>query len=68
MNPNEAREWIEKATVYELVNSVIWESIMYNTAHCGWTDKARDGLVKDVQDSVKWALDKKLNTEVKDES
>ena len=60
-------EWLEKVTLEELCDKVIWESVMEGTAWCGWTDRARDGLVKSVQDSVKWAINKKIKvTEEKD--
>jgi hypothetical protein len=59
INPNKAYEWLQKATLEELVNKVIWESAMEGTAHCGWTDRARDNLVKNIQDSVKWAITQK---------
>lgn len=53
------QERIKNMSVEELVNTVIWESVMENTAHCGWTINAREGLVRQVQDSVKWALETK---------
>lgn len=58
---NDAHAWAEQATLQELVNKVIWESVMGGTAHCGWTDNARDMLVKNVQDSVRWAIEKKTS-------
>jgi len=59
-NPDQAHEWLQKATLQELLDQVIWESVMGGTAHCGWTDRARDGLVKSVQESVQWAIKQKL--------
>lgn len=50
----------KKLTVRELVDAQIWSSVMEATAWCGWTDRARDGLVKNVQESVQWALDQHL--------
>lgn len=67
MSPQERAEWIEKATLQELVDSAIWSAVMEGTAWCGWTDRAREGLVKQVQESVKWAIDKKLTKEASDE-
>jgi hypothetical protein len=61
MTPEEQHTWLENATLPQLVNTVIWEAIMEGTAHCGWTDRARDGLVKHVQESVQWAMDYKGN-------
>ena len=57
---NKAYEWLQKATLQELVDQVIWESLMEGTAHCGWTDRARNGLVRNCQDSVRWATSQKL--------
>lgn len=37
------------------LKQTIWETVMEGTAHCGWTDRAREGLVKSVQDAVLWA-------------
>lgn len=59
----EAQEWKEKATLQELVDSCIWQSVMEYTAHTGWTDKAREGLVKQVQKHVRWAIEEKLSIE-----
>lgn len=59
INPNKAYEWLQKATLAELVDKVIWESIMEGTAHCGWTDNARDGLVETTQEAVRWAIAQK---------
>lgn len=42
----------------KLVMGSIWSSVMEGTAWCGWTDNAREGLLKSVQDSVDWALSK----------
>lgn len=60
VNSNKSHEWLQKATLKELVDQVIWESIMAGTAHCGWTDKARRALVKDTQESVHWAIAQKV--------
>jgi hypothetical protein len=60
MNPNRAYEWLQKASLQEVVDQVIWEQVMEGTAHCGWTDRAREGLVKSVQESVRWAIAQKL--------
>lgn len=51
----------KKFTVRELVDSVIWSSVMESTAWCGWTDNARKGLVINVQQNVRWALDQHLD-------
>ena len=51
----QAAEVLEKKRM-ELVNSTIWSSIMEATAWCGWTNNARDNLVKHVQEQVQWAL------------
>lgn len=40
----------------KLVMGSIWATVMEGTAWCGWTDRAREGLLKEVQDSVDWAL------------
>lgn len=61
MNPNKAYEWMQKATMVELVEQCIWESIMSGTAHHGWTDNARENLVLSVQESVRWAIAQKLD-------
>ena len=37
------------------LKQTIWETVMEGTAHCGWTDRAREGLVQSVQDAVLWA-------------
>lgn len=57
-------EWLKNCSLEDLCDKVIWESVMENTAHCGWTDRARDGLVKSVQESVKWAIEKKKQTAI----
>jgi hypothetical protein len=55
----------KQMTLRELVDSQIWVSVMEYTAGTGWTDRARDGLVKNVQESVQWALDQHLPKENK---
>ena len=60
MTPKEHAEWLNNATLDELVDSVIWTSIMEFTAHCGWTDKARLGLVEHVREDVRWVINQKL--------
>jgi hypothetical protein len=57
---------VENATLKELVNQVIWESVMENTAHQGWSNFSRDTFVKNVQDSVSWALEVKLGKNMSD--
>lgn len=59
MTPQEHHEWLNTCTMQELVDSCIWQTVMEGTAFCGWTDRARDGLVKSVQDSVRWAIEQK---------
>lgn len=59
LDPQRAYEWLQKATLEELVDQVIWESVMEGTAHCGWHENARENLVKFVQESVKWAIAQK---------
>ena len=65
MTPEEMLQKLKAMTLEELVMQVIWSSIMEGTAHCGWTDNARAGLVRNVQDSVKWAFDEKRTPEGK---
>ncbi|CAB4149782.1 hypothetical protein UFOVP558_31 [uncultured Caudovirales phage] len=60
MDPIEFKKWMDESTLEELVKSCIWQSVMEGTAHCGWTDRAREGLVESVNDSVIWALRQKL--------
>lgn len=50
---------VQKASLIELLDQVVWESFMAGTAHCGWTDHARESLLKEIQSSVHWALDQK---------
>lgn len=64
MSPEEHAKWLKNATLNELVDSTIWQSIMAFTAHCGWTDNARNNLVKIVQEDVRWAIDQKLSDDV----
>lgn len=52
-------EW-KSLSLRALVDSAIWSSVMECTAFCGWTERAREGLVKAVQANVKWALDQHL--------
>lgn len=59
MTPIEMEAWIEKATLEELVMNAIWTSVMEGTAHCGWTDRARDGFVNNVQERIKWCFERK---------
>lgn len=59
IKPNSAYEWTKKATLQELVDQCIWESVITGTAYCGWTDNARDNLVKLVQENVRWAIAQK---------
>lgn len=62
IHPNKVCTWLQKATLNELVDQVIWESIMGVTAHTGWTERARLDLVKHTQESVRWAIAQKLPT------
>lgn len=57
MTPEEMQKFLKTSNLKELCESVIWTSVMEGTAHCGWTDNARNGLVKSVQESVAWAID-----------
>lgn len=59
MNPKEFNECIKSLPLKELIDHVIWESIMHATAGCGWTDRARHNLVEYVKESVRWAIDQK---------
>ena len=67
MTPTEMQERIKKMTLQELVNHCIWESIMAGTAWCGWTQRAREGLVKSTQENVSWAIEQKLTPPSVDE-
>lgn len=60
MTPDEHQKWISTCSLKELVDSCIWQSVMEATAHCGWTDKARESLVANVQEHVRWAIETKL--------
>lgn len=57
--PEDVMDWIEKASLEELCASVVWFSVMEGTAHCGWTDHARENLVRHVQEQVRWAIERK---------
>lgn len=59
MTPQERAEWLKKATLKELVQRCLWQSIMEGTAHSGWTDRAREGLFKNCWKHVEWAIDEK---------
>jgi hypothetical protein len=65
MNLKEYSEWLPKATLSELTDKVIMETILEATAWCGWTDKARESLVKETQNAVRWAIDMKSPKETK---
>lgn len=58
--PEQVQIWIKSSSVEELCKHVIWENIMEGTAHCGWSQRAREGLVKQTQDGVAWALKTKI--------
>lgn len=60
MTRNKLEEILKDVSLEALIERVIWESVMEGTAWCGWTDRARDGLVREVYDSVKWAIDQKM--------
>lgn len=57
---SEELTFVQRATLQELVDQVIWETIMGETAWCGWTERARLGLVKRTQEAVRWAISQKL--------
>lgn len=61
MSPAEHAKWIKTATLKELVGSVICGAVLEGTSHCGWTDRARDGLVESITESVFWAIDQKAD-------
>lgn len=64
MSPQEHAEFLKKTTLKELVHSCLWQSIMEGTAHCGWTDRARDGLFESCWDHVQWAIDEKIGGKI----
>lgn len=57
----------DNLSLNELIDAVIWETVMEGTAHCGWTDRARGGLVKHIQENVRWALEFKGVAELQKE-
>lgn len=67
MKPNEVQFYIQDSSLKKLCADQIWNSIMENTAWCGWTEKARSNLVDAVVESVHWAIDQKIATEPKKE-
>lgn len=52
-------------SLVEKCNSAIWGAVMEGTAWCGWTDRAREGLVESVQSAVAFAINGHVR-EVKD--
>lgn len=65
MTPEELKDHIKNVTLQELVDTCIWQSVMEGTAWCGWTDRAREGLIKSVQENVRWAIEQKLGDQTK---
>lgn len=57
MTPDEHRKWYIEAPIEEVIKTVIWSTVMEGTAWCGWTDRAREGFVKSVQESVQHVFD-----------
>lgn len=59
MKENNYAEAINQMPAKQLVDLVIWEAIMENTAWTGWTERARLNLVRITQEDVTWALKQK---------